>query len=124
MSKQKFLYKTIGPQNEVKYHKNTVELQQFFNRAKPVIRSAMKNNVYLDGYKIYELDEPFEFKKPVADQKITIECVQCTVIAVYDKTFSVVTDLGNRLVKLSSMKFVETVVNGTDRVYPLTTRNY
>ncbi|MFI3939703.1 hypothetical protein VBG40_11595 [Vagococcus fluvialis] len=124
MAKSVFRYKTIGPNNEIKYHRNTVDLQQFFNTDKRNIKKAMVNNEFLDGYKIIQLDEPFEFDKPVVDSQIVVEGIKCVVINIYENTFSVMTDLGSRLVKLADMTFVGPAFEGVDRQYLLQTRNY
>ncbi|MEG2253806.1 MAG: hypothetical protein RSC33_00610 [Vagococcus sp.] len=124
MAKSVFKYKTIGPNKEVKYHRNTVDLQQFFNKDKRNIRRAMENNEFLDGYKIIKLDEPFEFDKPVIDSQIVVEGVKCVVINIYENTFSVMTDLGARLVKLTDTTFVGPAIEGVDRQFLLQTRNY
>lgn len=84
----------------------------------------MENNEFLDGYKIIKLEEPFEFDKPVIDSQIVVEGVKCVVINIYENTFSVMTVLGARLVKLTDMTFVGPAIEGVDRQFLLQTRNY
>ncbi|MGX7014432.1 hypothetical protein [Vagococcus silagei] len=56
------------------------------------------------------------FKK---NQKLIIEGIECVVIRSYENTFSVSTPQGNRLVRLSDMKFVISTDTKFDRTREL-----
>lgn len=120
----KYRYKRTDSVGRVKHYRNIDDLADSFSVQNTEIRRILKDGKRFRGYKVEKLDKPFVFEMPKCGAAITVEGIQCTVINTYDRTFSVMTDEGNRLVQIKDMSFVDGVPDDYDRTKKLAIKKF
>lgn len=123
--KVNFRYLAINVKTgKVSYFKNGEQLARMLRIGKPKAVKMARNGDTFNYYKLEALKEAITIDVPKTGDIVTIEGVSCYVINVYDRTFSVITESGTRLVKIDSMSFVENTVDNYDRLNQLKTRKF
>ena len=120
----KFNYKVTPPNGKDEYCRTVNDGAKRVSISLPTFRKMLKTGETIRGFKAEKLDTPFVFDVPNKGDKLTIQKVKCTVINVYERTFSVMTDYGNRLVKIEGMTFVDNTPDEYVRQRKLAIKNY
>ena len=102
----KYHYTRTDTKGNIKYFKNVHDLAESIHVNHYKLKEYLSDGLFHDNYKVEKLDEPFIFNMPKKGEEIVIEGIKCTVINAYSLTFSVLTDLGARLVQIKDMSFV------------------
>ncbi len=111
----KYKYKRTDTRGRTQYYKNINDLAASLSVQQSKARQLLDNNERFNNYTLEELNPPFVFEMPKPSDSITINGVNCTVINVYELTFSVLTDKGTRLVSVKDMSFVDDSIDKYDR---------
>lgn len=111
----KYKYKRTNTRGKIQYYRNIHELSKSLHLVHGETRRLLKNKERFNNYTLEELNPPFVFEMPKPGDSITIDGVDCTVINVYNLTFSVLTDKGTRLVSVKDMSFVDDSIDKYDR---------
>lgn len=120
----KYKYKRTDTRGKTKYYRNIHELSKSLHLVHGETRRLLKNNERFHNYTLEELDPPLIFEMPKPSDSITINGVNCTVINVYELTFSVLTDKGTRLVSVKDMSFVDDSIDKYDRNVKLAVKKF
>lgn len=120
----KYKYKRTNTRGKIQYYRNIHELSKSLHLAHGETRRLLKNKERFNNYTLEELNPPFVFEMPKPGSSVNIDGVDCTVINVYELTFSVLTDKGTRLVSVKDMSFVEDNPDEYVRQHKLRTKNY
>ncbi len=120
-----FRYKvTHVKTSKVSYFKNSEQLGNMLRIGRSKAVKLAKNGDVFNFFKLEELHDTITIDVPKKDELVTIEGVECRVINVYDRTFSVKTADGNRLVKIDSMSFVDSRNDIHDRTMMLKRKSF
>lgn len=120
----KYKYKRTNTRGKIQYYRNIHELSKSLHLAHGETPRLLENKERFNNYTLEELNPPFVFEMPKPNDSITINGVNCTVINVYELTFSVLTDKGTRLVSVKDMSFVEENPDEYVRQHKLSSKNY
>ncbi len=120
----KYKYKRTDTRGRTQYYKNINDLAASLSVQHSKARQLLDNNERFNNYTLEELNPPFIFEMPKASDSITINGVNCTVINVYELTFSVLTDKGTRLVSVKDMSFVDDSIDKYDRNIKLAIKKF
>ena len=111
----KYKYKRTNTRGKIQYFKNINDLAASLSIQHAKAKQLLDDGERFGNYTLEELNPPFVFEMPKPGDSITIDGVDCTVINVYNLTFSVLTDKGTRLVSVKDMSFVDNSIDKYDR---------
>lgn len=111
----KYKYKRTDTRGRTQYYKNINDLAASLSVQHSKAKQLLDNNERFHNYTLEELNPPFVFEMLKPGSSINIDGVNCTVINVYELTFSVLTDKGTRLVSVKDMSFVDDSIDKYDR---------
>lgn len=120
----KYKYKRTDTRGRTQYYKNINDLAASLSVQHSKARQLLDNNERFHNYTLEELNPPFIFEMPKPSDSIAINGVDCTVINVYELTFSVLTDKGTRLVNVKDMSFVDDSIDKYDRNVKLAVKKF
>lgn len=111
----KYKYKRTNTRGKIQYYKNINDLAASLSIQRAKARQLLVDGKRFGNYTLEELNPPFVFEMPKPGSSVNIDGVNCTVINVYNLTFSVLTDKGTRLVSVKDMSFVDDSIDKYDR---------
>lgn len=120
----KYKYKRTNTRGKIQYYKNIHDLAASLSVQHSKARQLLDDGERFGNYTLEELNPPFIFDMPKAGSSINIDGVDCTVINVYNLTFSVLTDKGTRLVSVKDMSFVDNSIDKYDRNMKLAIKKF
>jgi len=92
---------------------NVNEVGKCIKRNTAIVREVLKGNGYYEDIKIEKLSDSFSLTIPQIDDILEFEGVQCKVMHVYDKTFSVSSIKGTGVVRIKDMQLASPLSFGS-----------
>lgn len=120
----KYKYKRTNTRGKIQYYRNINDLSASLHLQSSETRELLANKKRFENYTLEEINPPFIFEMPKPGSSINIDGVDCTVINVYNLTFSVLTDKGTRLVSVKDMSFVDNSIDKYDRNMKLAIKKF